>query len=87
MTFRYPNEEREALRDVSISIKAGEKVALLGRIGCGKSSLNKLVLGFISPLQVRCYSTALISGKSTLFSCAVILAMYLKMSVFFRLIA
>ena len=49
VTFRYPNEEREALRDVSISIKAGEKVALLGRIGCGKSSLNKLVLGFYQP--------------------------------------
>ncbi|CAH1043878.1 type I secretion system permease/ATPase [Halomonas sp. TD01] len=51
VTLRYPNEEREALRDVSISIKAGEKVALLGRIGCGKSSLNKLVLGFYQPIS------------------------------------
>ncbi|UXZ55038.1 type I secretion system permease/ATPase [Halomonas sp. 7T] len=49
VTLRYPNEEREALRDVSIAIKAGEKVALLGRIGCGKSSLNKLLLGFYQP--------------------------------------
>tara|TARA_R110000796_G_C14567752_1_gene435491 strand:- start:3182 stop:5353 length:2172 start_codon:yes stop_codon:yes gene_type:complete len=49
VTLRYPNEERDALRDVTISIKAGEKVALLGRIGCGKSSLNKLVLGFYQP--------------------------------------
>lgn len=49
VTLRYPHEEREALRDVSLSIKAGEKVALLGRIGCGKSSLNKLVLGFYQP--------------------------------------
>lgn len=49
VTLRYPDEERDALRDVSISIKAGEKVALLGRIGCGKSSLNKLVLGFYQP--------------------------------------
>nr|WP_276322495.1 type I secretion system permease/ATPase [Halomonas neptunia] len=49
VTLRYPNDERDALRDVSISIKAGEKVALLGRIGCGKSSLNKLVLGFYQP--------------------------------------
>jgi ATP-binding cassette subfamily C protein LapB len=49
VTLRYPNEERDAVRDVSVSIKAGEKVALLGRIGCGKSSLNKLVLGFYQP--------------------------------------
>lgn len=49
VTLRYPNEEREALKDVSVTIKAGEKVALLGRIGCGKSSLNKLVLGFYQP--------------------------------------
>ncbi len=49
VTLRYPDEERDALRDVSISIKAGEKVALLGRIGCGKSSLNKLILGFYQP--------------------------------------
>mgnify|MGYP000001674159 FL=1 len=49
VTLRYPNEERDAVRDVSISIKAGEKVALLGRIGCGKSSLNKLILGFYQP--------------------------------------
>ncbi|NDL71050.1 type I secretion system permease/ATPase [Vreelandella alkaliphila] len=49
VTLCYPNEEREALRDVSVSIKAGEKIALLGRVGCGKSSLNKLVLGFYQP--------------------------------------
>lgn len=49
VTLRYPNEERDALRDISITVKAGEKVALLGRIGCGKSSLNKLLLGFYQP--------------------------------------
>ena len=49
VTLRYPNEERDALREVSIHIKAGEKVALLGRIGCGKSSLNKLIMGFYQP--------------------------------------
>ncbi|WP_404466442.1 type I secretion system permease/ATPase [Vreelandella aquamarina] len=49
VTLRYPNEERDALKDVSITVNAGEKVALLGRIGCGKSSLNKLVLGFYQP--------------------------------------
>lgn len=49
VSLRYPDEERDALKDISISIKAGEKIALLGRIGCGKSSLNKLILGFYQP--------------------------------------
>ncbi|XKE47154.1 type I secretion system permease/ATPase [Halomonas organivorans] len=49
VTFRYPDERRDALREVSVSIEPGEKVALLGRVGCGKSTLNKLVLGLYEP--------------------------------------
>ncbi|ATJ82591.1 type I secretion system permease/ATPase [Halomonas beimenensis] len=48
-SFRYPDERRDALREVSVSIEPGEKVALLGRVGCGKSTLNKLVLGLYEP--------------------------------------
>lgn len=49
VTLRYPDAEQDALRDVTLAIKAGEKVALLGRVGCGKSSLNKLLLGLYQP--------------------------------------
>lgn len=48
-SFRYPDEQRDALRDVSLSIKAGEKVAVLGRVGCGKTTLHKLLLGLYEP--------------------------------------
>lgn len=48
-SFRYPDEQRDALRDVSLSIKAGEKVAILGRVGCGKTTLHKLLLGLYEP--------------------------------------
>ncbi|MFC0269292.1 type I secretion system permease/ATPase [Kushneria aurantia] len=47
--LRYPDEERDALSDIDISITAGEKVALLGQVGSGKSSLNKLLLGLYQP--------------------------------------
>lgn len=49
VTFRYPQAENDSLRDVSISIAPGQKVALLGRVGCGKSTLQKLLLGLYQP--------------------------------------
>ncbi|PIE25484.1 MAG: type I secretion system permease/ATPase [Neptuniibacter caesariensis] len=45
VSFAYPGEEQRALDRVSFSIKPGESVALIGRIGSGKSTIEKLVLG------------------------------------------
>ncbi|MFG6137243.1 type I secretion system permease/ATPase [Halomonas sp. B23F22_10] len=47
--FRYPDEQREALREVSLNLEAGEKVGVLGRVGCGKTTLHKLLLGLYEP--------------------------------------
>lgn len=49
VSLRYPGDERDVIRDMSVRINAGEKVAILGRIGSGKSSLNKLLLGLYQP--------------------------------------
>lgn len=43
--FTYPGQEVPALRSVSFSIRAGEKVGILGRVGSGKTTLEKLILG------------------------------------------
>lgn len=46
VTFRYDNAKREALSDVSLQIEPGEKVALVGKSGGGKTSLVNLLPRF-----------------------------------------
>lgn len=49
VSFRYSPDGPEVLNDVSLSIRAGEFVALVGPSGCGKSTLCRLLLGFEQP--------------------------------------
>jgi len=47
--FNYPGTEVPALSNVSFVIQPGEKVALIGRIGSGKSTIAKLILKLYEP--------------------------------------
>jgi len=49
--FSYPGREEQALRGVSLRIRQGEHVVILGRIGSGKSTLQKLILGLYAPTK------------------------------------
>jgi ATP-binding cassette, subfamily C, bacterial LapB len=49
LRFAYPNREDAALDGVSLHIKPGEKVAFIGRVGSGKSTLQRLVMGLYQP--------------------------------------
>lgn len=44
LSFRYPDGETDALRDVSFTIRAGESVGVVGRTGSGKTILVDLIL-------------------------------------------
>ena len=51
VTFSYPNTQKESLRNVSFKINPNEKYAILGKIGSGKSTILKLILGLYKPQQ------------------------------------
>ena len=46
VTFRYEEDTPYILNDMNLTIKSGEYVAIVGRTGCGKSTLVRLLLGF-----------------------------------------
>ncbi len=49
VTFSYPAATEKALDGVSFKIAPGEKVALLGRVGSGKSTIARMILGLYPP--------------------------------------
>lgn len=49
VSFTYPNTEMQVLKNVSFTIEPGEKIAIIGRIGSGKSTIEKLILGLYEP--------------------------------------
>jgi ATP-binding cassette subfamily C protein LapB len=49
VTFAYPGEDKAAITNISFRISPGEKVAIIGRVGSGKSTIEKLILGLYTP--------------------------------------
>ena len=55
VSFRYSSNMPYILDDLSLKVKAGEYVAVVGKTGCGKSTLVRLLLGFEKPEKGAIY--------------------------------
>ncbi|MDW8467203.1 MAG: ATP-binding cassette domain-containing protein [Chloroherpetonaceae bacterium] len=53
MSFKYPHSDRWALRNLSFELRAGEKLALVGKNGAGKTTITKLLLRLYEPTEGR----------------------------------
>ena len=53
--FKYPDSDIQVLSDISLKIKPGQYVAIVGESGCGKSTLLRVLLGFENPQRGTVY--------------------------------
>ena len=55
VTFVYPDSEKPALNNVSLHIKPGESLAIVGETGSGKTTLKKLLTRLYTPVSGRIF--------------------------------
>ena len=55
VSFRYSEDMPNVLDDLSLKIRPGQYVAIVGKTGCGKSTLMRLLLGFETPQKGAVY--------------------------------
>jgi len=49
VSYRYPNAEQAGVTDISLTIRPGEKIGIVGSTGAGKTTLADIVLGLLRP--------------------------------------
>jgi ABC-type multidrug transport system fused ATPase/permease subunit len=66
ISYNYPNADQAGIRDLSLSISAGEKIGIVGSTGAGKTTLADIILGLLEPDQGRMVVDGLeISAETT----------------------
>ena len=47
--FRYPNATQKAIKNISMTIERGNSIGIIGKTGCGKTTLVNIILGLLEP--------------------------------------
>jgi ABC-type nitrate/sulfonate/bicarbonate transport system ATPase subunit len=55
IAYRYPNKKKELLKNISLEIVKGEFISIIGNSGSGKSTIAKIVGGYIIPSRGKAY--------------------------------
>lgn len=68
VSFRYPSAEKDTLKNINLTFKSGENIAIVGENGAGKTTLVKLLCGLYAPtdgkITVNSKDTSLLSKES-----------------------
>ena len=51
VSYHYPNESKKVVDDFNLRVKAGERIAVVGSSGSGKSTVMNLIIGLLSPTE------------------------------------
>ncbi|MBO4939801.1 MAG: ABC transporter ATP-binding protein [Clostridia bacterium] len=55
VSYHYPGDEKAVVKDFTLDVKQGERIAIVGSSGSGKSTVMNLVIGLLSPTEGRIY--------------------------------
>jgi ATP-binding cassette subfamily C protein LapB len=53
VSFQYPHSDAKVLNEISLSVRAGERVGIIGKIGSGKTTMGRLLAGLYHPTSGR----------------------------------
>lgn len=53
VSYHYPNESKDVVKDFDLHVEKGERIALVGASGSGKSTVMNLIIGLLSPTSGR----------------------------------
>lgn len=55
VSYRYPNQDKDALQNINVQIRSGEKISIVGENGAGKTTFIKLLLRLYDPTEGAIY--------------------------------